>query len=75
MLVVTVYETSKNVSSLYKSIGSKAVLHDFTCNIIHDFARDGRGRTNFDSFSKNSIKFGTWSLASLASEEVQFTSV
>ena len=39
----------------------KAVPHDFTCTTI----QSAGGRSNFDSFSKISIKFGTWSLAFL----------
>ena len=67
MLVVTVYETSEKMFfSSYETVGSKAVPHDFTCNIICDFARDGRLPHEFRFFLKKiHIKFGTWSLAFL----------
>ena len=53
MLVVTVYETSqKKVFSLYETIVSRAVPHDFTCQIIRNFARDGQRPHEFRFFLK-----------------------
>ena len=71
MLVVTVYETSQKMFFLR----TKQSVQSFTCNIIRNFARYGRQPYEFRFFpraiialvlsQKNSIKFGTWSLAFL----------
>ena len=37
--IKTHFDNDNFVFSSYETVGSKAVAHDFTCNIIRDFAR------------------------------------
>ena len=64
MLVVIVYETSQKMFILRTKVGLKDVPHDFTCNIICDFARDGRRPHEFRFVLKKKIALnlerGVW---------------